>query len=422
VLNKLCNFLRKYQMVESGDHVVCALSGGADSVALTYAMKLLAEKLEITVSAAHFNHHLRGEESDSDEAFVRQFCQHHDIALQVGSGRVEPGEKGLEAAARKARYEFLCSLPGKIATAHTADDNAETVLLHLIRGTGLKGLGGIMPVNGKIIRPMLDVTRREVIDFLQEYHLRWINDSSNDTDQFLRNRLRHHVMPLLREENPKIAENLSATALRLREDEELLTSLAREQKTDDVLKLRQMQPGLRKRILGELLEQWGVPEPEAAHVALAEKLAFSDKPSAKAAFSGGVTLCRRYDKLVKCQQAEALEPVELDCPGTLDLPGLGLRVVCRPATGISDKKDAFTVAPDGSIQLRFRYPGDTMRLAGGTKKLKELFIDSKIPAAHRQNIPVIADRSGVLGVYGFGPNRDRLAAELPAVEIRFECM
>lgn len=422
MLNKLCNFLRKYQMVQPGDHVVCALSGGADSVALVYAMKLLAQKLEITVSAAHFNHHLRGAESDSDESFVRQFCRHHDIELQVGSGTVEPGEKGLEAAARKARYEFLCSLPGKIATAHTADDNAETVLLHLIRGTGLKGLGGIMPVNGKIIRPMLNVTRREVIDFLQEYHLHWINDSSNDTDQFMRNRLRHHVMPLLQEENPKIAENLSATALRLREDEWLLTSLAREQKTDDVVQLRQMQPGLRKRILAELLEQWGVPEPEAAHVALAEKLVLSDKPSAKAAFPGGVTLCRQYDKLVKCQQTESFEPIELGCPGTVELSRLGLRVICEPATEITDKKDCFAVISSGKILLRSRCPGDAMRLFGGTKKLKEIFIDSKIPAMHRQNIPVIADRDGVLGVYGFGANRDRLAAQLPAVEIRFECI
>lgn len=420
MLNKLCVFLRRYDMLQPGDHVVCALSGGADSVALVYAMKLLAEKLEITVSAAHFNHGLRGEESDGDEAFVRRFCQQHDIALQVGSGKVETGKKGLEAAARKARYDFLCSIPGKIATAHTADDNAETVLLHLVRGTGLKGLGGITPVNGRIIRPMLNVTRAEVEAFLQEYHLHWINDSSNSTDQFLRNRLRHHVMPLLREENPKIAENLSATALRLREDEALLADLSREQATNDVQLLRRMPAGLRKRVLAQILEDSGVLEPEAEHIALAEKLVLSEKPSAKAAFPGGVTLCRQYNRLEKYQPTEPLGTIDLDCPGSVELPWLGLRVICRPAAESIDEKDAFTVIPDGKITIRSRCPGDAMRLAGGTKKLKELFIDSKIPAAHRQNIPVLSDGSGVLAVYGFGVNKDRLSTALPAVEIRFE--
>ena len=144
--------------------------------------EMLAEKLQITVSAAHFNHCLRGEESDADEAFVRAFCDRHDIALQVGRAEVKAGKKGLEAAARIARYDYFRTLPGKIATAHTADDNAETVLLHLLRGTGLKGLGGISPVNGNVIRPMLTVTRQEVENFLQEYCLRHITDSSNETD------------------------------------------------------------------------------------------------------------------------------------------------------------------------------------------------------------------------------------------------
>ena len=226
MLNKLLAFIRRYDMLKPGDCVVCAVSGGADSVALLFALYLLRQKLGISVSAAHFNHRLRGEESDRDEAFVREFCDRYDIALHVGSETVQPGKKGLEAAARDARYAFLKSLPGKIATAHTADDNAETLLMHLVRGTGLKGLGGITPVTDKLIRPMLEVTRREVLCFLKEYNLSYVDDSSNDTDQFLRNRLRHHVMPLLARENPGIAENLSALALRLRQDEEYLTQAA----------------------------------------------------------------------------------------------------------------------------------------------------------------------------------------------------
>ena len=420
MLNKLLAFIRRYKMLQPGDHVICALSGGADSVALVYAMKLLADKLDIAVSAAHFNHCLRGEESDGDEAFVRRFCDRHDIPLHVGRGTVVAGKKGLEAAARNARYNFLCGLHGKIATAHTADDNAETVLLHLARGTGLKGLGGIMPVNGNVIRPMLNVTRQDVIVFLQEYHLQYVIDSSNETDQFLRNRLRHHVMPLLREENPRIGENLSATALRLREDAAFLDQLAAEKTTTDIQQLRNLPEALRVRVLGNLLTTWGVPEPEAEHIALAEKLVFSDKPSARADFPGGITVSRCYGQLEKCRLPEELELRELPCPGMEELPQCGLRIVCEPAQTIVNKNDQFTVVPTGNIRIRSRCPGDSMRRSGGTKRLKQLFVDRKIPAAQRQNVPVIVDDTGVLGVYGFGVNLDRLAAELPAVTIRFE--
>ena len=171
MLNKLLAFIRGYRMVQPGDRVVCAVSGGADSVALLFGMYLLKDKLGIRLEAAHFNHRLRGAESDRDENFVRDFCRGYCIPLHCGSGTVTAGTKGLEAAARDARYAFLRSLPGVIATAHTADDNAETLLMHMIRGTGLKGLGGITPVSGNVIRPMLSVTREEILAFLREYHL-----------------------------------------------------------------------------------------------------------------------------------------------------------------------------------------------------------------------------------------------------------
>ncbi len=143
--NKLLRMIRQYDMMAPGDTVICAVSGGADSVALLFAMYLLRDKLDIRLEAAHFNHHLRGEESDGDEAFVREFCGRYDIPLHVGSAEVHPGKKGLEAAARDARYAFLRSLNGKIATAHTADDNAETVIMRMIRGTGPERAGRHRP-------------------------------------------------------------------------------------------------------------------------------------------------------------------------------------------------------------------------------------------------------------------------------------
>lgn len=419
MLNKLLATIRKYDMIAPGDEIVCAVSGGADSVALTFAMYLLKDKLDIRLSAAHFNHHLRGEESDRDEAFVRAFCDRYDIPLHIGGGEVKAGKKGLEAAARDARYAFLRSLSGKIATAHTADDNAETVLLHLIRGTGLKGLGAISPTMGNVIRPMLGITRQEVEAFLGEYFIPCRQDSSNDTDQFLRNRLRHHVMPLLKEENPRLAENLSAMALRLRQDEAALSRLSVQSDPGYVPQLREMLPAQRSRALETLLKQWGVREPEAEHIALAESLVFSDKPSAKAYFPGNVTVGRNYHRLERLEDTVEPEPILLPCPGVMVLPQLGLRICCG-LDETEEGQDCFTVYPEGELILRSRLPGDEITRNGGTKSLKKLFIDRKIPAQQRQRIPVLADDRGVLWVDGIGVNLARLKGTGQAVQIRIE--
>lgn len=418
MLNKLTAFIRRYDQIVPGDHIICAVSGGADSVALLFGLYLLREKLQFTLSAAHFNHQLRGQESDRDETFVRTLCDRYDIPLYVGTTPVKPGKKGLEAAARDARYAFFDTLPGKLATAHTADDNAETVLLHLVRGTGLSGLGGIAPVNGRIIRPMLLTTRQEVEVFLQEYYLQHITDSSNDTDAFLRNRLRHHVMPLLTAENPRLAENLSAMALELRQDAAFLQAQAAANATDAVSVLRQMDPAIRSRVLEAFLKKNGVREPERSHIALAESLVFSDKPSARAHFPGNITVERCYDHL-GLSRPEELEPVKLDCPGETQLPQLGLKITCRPAETIINTEDIFTLQAQGPVWLRSRRSGDEIRLPGGTKTLKKLYIDRKIPASQRPLVPVLADEAGVLAIYGIGPNRDRVPENGPAIQFIF---
>ena len=422
MVNKLLAFAGKYRMIEPGDTVICAVSGGADSVALLFAMYLLRQKLGITLEAAHFNHHLRGEESDRDEAFVRQLCGRYDIPLHVGSGVVTAGKKGLEAAARDARYAFLETLEGKIATAHTADDNAETVLMHMVRGTGLKGLGAINPVRGRLIRPMLTVTREEVLEFLEEYHLQFVQDSSNETDGFLRNRLRHHVMPILKQENPRISENLSAMALRLRQDEALLHPEMDLSQGLDAAQVRQLPEALRSRVLADFLKQSGVKEPDAAHIAQTEALVFSENPSARASFPGGITIGRRYEKLLRLEAIPGLESRILPCPGSLELKEQGLRVICTVAEVYINTADTFTVSTDRQIVLRGRQSGDVITLPGGTKSLKKLFIDRKIPAACRDSVPVVADDSGVLGVYGIGANVKRTAQHLPGVQIRFEAL
>lgn len=420
MLNKLLELIRRYQMIQPGDRVICAVSGGADSVALLFGMYLLRAKLDITLEAAHFDHGLRGEESAADALFVENLCRQYEIPLHMGHGQVTAGEKGLEAAARDARYAFFASLPGKIATAHTADDNAETVLMHMVRGTGLKGLGGIAPIRDHVIRPMLGVTRQEVLAFLAEYHLRYVEDSTNATDAFLRNRLRHHVMPLLKQENPRLAENLSAMAQELREDEQRLMEQVNLDTIPPVSALRNMSDSLRSRYLAAFLKESGVREPERAHIALAEKLVFSPKPSARASLPGGITLCRNYDHLEAFVERQSWAPVELPYSGVVELPEVGVRISCGPTQEKICKVNAFTVVPVGKIRIRSRQSGDKMRLTGGQKSLKEIFIDRKIPAQDRMHIPVISDDQGILGVWKIGANMDRLSLDGQGVLIQIE--
>lgn len=415
MLNKLRAFLKEQALLSPGDKVIAAVSGGADSVAMLFALYLLRDELGITLEAAHFNHHLRGAESDRDEAFVTDFCGRYCIPLHLGSGRIVSGKKGLEAAARDARYAFLRSLPGKVATAHTADDNAETVLMRLIRGTGLKGLGAIAPVSGNVIRPILTVTRDDVEAFLEEYALPHVEDSSNGTDDFLRNRIRHGILPLMRAENPRIGENLSAMALLLRQDEACLQAMIPEEQMPDVSRLKAMEPALRRRALERFLKAQGVREPEQIHILQAEQLLYHWNPSAAMQFPGGVTIGRQYDRLVRLECAPELPETRLSVPGETCIGGK--RFVSEYTTDLEERPGSVLVCPVGALTVRSRRSGDTMRLPGGTRSLKKMYIDRKIPASQRAAVPVLADDRGVLAVFGIGTDIRFHPDSLPAVRI-----
>jgi tRNA(Ile)-lysidine synthase len=254
---------------------------------------------------------------------------------------------------------------------------------------------------------MLHITRAEVLSFLEEYSIPYVEDSSNSGDDFLRNRLRHSVMPLLKQENPSLALNLSAMAQRLRKDEQTLSAEADRQHTNNVQTLREMAPAIRSRVLGNILLQAGVKEPEGEHIGAMEKLVFSANPSAKVSFPGGVVMTRNYNTLTVLGQTESFAEQELTCPGVYHLPGIQLTVSQNQSRERTITSFAFT--PKGKLLLRSRKAGDTIRLLCGTKTLKKLFIDEKIPAAKRDTVPVLADDEGVLAVIGIGGNLDRLS-------------
>lgn len=229
--NSVKNTIERYSMINKGDTVIAAVSGGADSVALLYVLYSLKNELGFSLAACHVNHNLRGEESDGDERFVRRMCRFLDIPLYVASIKVtdlRQKHDSLEECARRLRYEFFDSISrGKlIATAHTASDNCETILINMVRGTALSGICGIPVKRDNIIRPLLYNTRGDIERYCTENSLDYVTDSTNLSDDYTRNKIRHKVVPLLREINPALFGAISRLSQSVSDDDRYLDKIA----------------------------------------------------------------------------------------------------------------------------------------------------------------------------------------------------
>ncbi len=404
-------FIRQHAMFPPGSRVLCAISGGTDSMCLLH---FLSRREDLTVAAAHYNHQLRGAESDRDETFVREICRQWDIPLTVGRGDVRAfarrEKRSLEEAARTLRYTFLfqaaetecCQV---IATAHNADDNAETLLLHLLRGSGLSGLTGITPTLYQLVRPFLTTSRGELEDYLAAWGLPHVEDSSNTDDSYTRNRVRHQLLPLLEELNPGFVRRLCSAIPRLREDNDLLDSLAKQlflqagRREEDLVipaaAIAQAPPPVAARAVRLLLAEAaeGDWDCSAAHIGAVLSLCRGDSPSARVSLPHQLTALREYGDLVFTHSPHP-EPVEEFVPREGDTPLPGTDWLVRLA-----------VPPWPGLVIRSRQTGDEITLSNGHRRsLKKLFIDRKIPKALRDSFPVAADGDGVIFAAPFGPN------------------
>ena len=428
---KVYRYIRDHALLRSGDEVTVALSGGADSVALLWVLRSLAERLGVRLRAAHFHHGIRGPEADRDAAFCRQLCADWSVPFDLGRGdaparAAETGES-LEEAARVLRYDFLlAAAPGLLATAHNADDNAETLLLHLIRGAGPRGLGGIPPRRGRVIRPLLSCTRGEIEALLRREGLPHVEDSSNAADDCLRNRLRHRVLPLLRAENPSLSETVGRTVELVRAEDAYLSRLAaaaeeacRAGEGWSCERLLALDPVLRRRVLLGLLRDRGLEDPAAVYVEALERL-LQAGPSARRDLPGSLRVSRVYDRLVFGSPAfpEALPELPLTVPGETLLPGEAGIISCFVTKNLNFSKknpNTFALKYDmicgREIRVRGRRPGDRLKLSGGTKSLKALMIDRKLPAALRPAVPVLTLEGKPVAVFGVGAEPDWVAAQ-----------
>ena len=451
----------EYDMLPPGCTVVCAVSGGADSICLLHRLNQLRAIRPFTLVAAHYNHHLRGAESDRDEAFVKRWVEDWcgpdpaagqpplpAVRLITGGGDVSGEAKrlglGLEETASRMRYAFLEEAAravgaDRIATAHTADDNAETVLLHLIRGSGLQGLTGIRPRQGRLVRPLLTTTRREIEDYLELYHIPHVEDSTNQDDAYTRNQVRHQVIPLLDEINPWFVPRMADTIRYLRSDNDYLSAQAaavarRARPAGDgwlsisaALLASQPDP-IAVRIVSCLLGRLGEFQFRAAHLTAVVALSRSPAPSGAVSLPHSLTARRVYGELILVRGARRsppFAPVSLSVPGEAVLPSIGWTIACRRAEAPEqppDTPDHFFLNPSrltGPLVIRPRLTGDTITLPRRrAKTVKKLLIDAKVPRWDRDRLPLLADASGPLWLAGFGPDQGRLSSSgAPALEV-----
>lgn len=385
-------------------------------------------ELGYDVCAAHYNHGLRGVASDGDEAFVRDFCAKEHILFLAGQGDVRAwaGERrmSIEEAARALRYEFLEQAADElgaavITTAHNAGDNGETMLLNLARGTGLKGLCGIPPARGRIVRPMLDVTHQQALEYLAAHNIPHVEDETNQEDEYARNRVRHRAVPALESVNPAFLHAAGQTAALLRQDEELLTALAAE----FLAQYREGNSLSAKALCGQ---PFSIAS-RAVRLMTGQELSYVHVQAVlKTASDGGMTdipglaVGREGDRLVfGIEPAVPIQPRTVSIPGRTEIPEAKLALICTKITDcppvVHKSFNIFFFNCEniyGNIMVTARRPGDKMRPVGRgcTKELKQLFQEAGFPSWRRQGVPVLRDEQGVIAVYGIGL-AERVAAQ-----------
>jgi len=440
---RVLHFIQEHYLVSSQDKLLVAVSGGQDSVCLLHILVKLREELDIRLHVAHLNHQLRGTEAEADARYVSELARQLGIPATIEQRDVKSYQAqqhiSLEEAAREVRYTFLAQVAksigaDRVAVGHTIDDHIETILMHLIRGTGTRGLRGLQPKQSRnsltIVRPLLPVSRQETADYCHHHQLMPRVDASNLSLSPLRNRIRHQLLPLLQSYNPGVREALLRTA-RIASDDlafldkeigQLWGKVACQVENTVILdkgRFLELPSALKRHLLRTSIERLlgNLMNIETRHI---EEImdALTKSAGKRLSLPGGLIFSIEYDKYLIGADPAALSPFprlgaefQLKIPGETLLPGWRIEasIVDRSVVkGTGLRNDLFTAHFDldktgDKLLVRSRQPGERFQPLGLSqpKKLGEFMIDAKIPHAWRERVPIVCSPQHILWVVGW---------------------
>lgn len=432
VTAKFRHTINKYDMFGDCAALLCGFSGGADSTALLEMLRLMCAENQIRLGAVHVNHMIRGADADSDEENCMRFCAERGIELFIRRAdipKIAAAEKtGIEETARRERYSLfndLCVSEGfdRIAVAHNAGDNFETVLFNLFRGTGIRGLSGIPPVRDNIIRPLIGCSKVEIIGYCDENGLIYVNDGSNADTGYTRNFIRREIIPLAFRVNTAAEENVTRMCEQLRRDSDFLDAIA------DIGDMPESDAMLSRRITSEYTAFTGGGKLCRVHIENASKLIREGKLHGLVSLPGGVSIRKNRSGFAFVNTARA--PSEPFClplkPGKNDLGAAGVVFVYDNPEALDEIKEVkniyrlfiyktlYSDKIDGSLYIRSRCGGDVIYNGGMTRSVKKLLNAKKIEPLERYSLPFFCDDRGVLWIPGVAL-RDGMEASGGAME------
>ena len=434
--DKVRNYMDKWQMLQSEDCVIVGVSGGADSICLLLLLSQLQEEIGFRLVAVHVNHGLRGLDADADEAYVKEFCNKLGVVCEIYFSDVEliskKRKQSTEEAGREVRREFFEETMKKyhgtkIALAHHQNDSAETFFINLARGTGLRGLGGIAPVNGNVIRPLLCLKREEIEAYLKQEGISYCTDDTNRSDEYTRNRIRNHTIPYLQEQvNQKVVEHMNETMEQIRQVQGFLDEQVQMYWERSVVAVESghlileeaylqipevLKPLLIRRVLTATCGR--EKDLESVHVRQLQQL-FQKQVGRKTDLPYQMEGRRVYEGIIVCvkenQPKQKLDEVIFDIHDKEADFQIGKKqIFCRVTDEYVEKSHTKLFNCDiikNNISIRTRKQGDyiTIHEDGRTQKLKSYFINEKIPQEQRDEILLVAEGNHVLWIVGYRTN------------------